>query len=161
MMCATQVVTRQIGSYTQSLVELGIENKGGAPEKGIEGETLDHTCDEDGCSEKVAERGGLCTLHYGLEAYRSFYQEGFLENSKQFYTQESKEFLASNSVAEYMKKVDVRMREEKLRVESYMHETTWTALEKLLIEVLVADHIDEYKVYVLRSASTTSRLFVV
>ena len=140
-----QVVTRQIESYTQALVELGRENKGGAPDPTTEGDTLDYVCDAEGCSEKVAEAGGLCNLHYGLDAYCTFYEEGFLQNSRQFYMEESKTFLASNSVAEYMKKVEVRMREEKHRVESYMHETTWTALEKLLIQVLVADHMDEYK----------------
>lgn len=40
-----------------------------------------------------------------LEVYKQYFEEPFLKATSQYYLQESKQFLAENSVVEYMKRV--------------------------------------------------------
>jgi cullin 1 len=51
-----------------------------------------------------------------LEVYRFYFERPFLEATKEFYQVESKQFVAENSIVEYMKKAERRLAEEEERV---------------------------------------------
>lgn len=52
-----------------------------------------------------------------LDVYRKFFEKPFLENTTSYYQLESKQFVAENSVVEYMKKVKmVSLNSPKVRV---------------------------------------------
>ena len=75
-----------------------------------------------------------------LDVYRFHFERPFLAATSEFYKQESKEFVAENSVVEYMKKAEARLEEEKNRVGMYLHPDIMTPLMKTCLEALVADH---------------------
>jgi len=75
-----------------------------------------------------------------LEVYRYHFERPFLEATRQFYQKESKQFVAENSVVEYMKKAEARLREEEERVKLYLHPDIAIPLKKACNEVLIADH---------------------
>ena len=62
---------------------------------------------------------------------------------------ESNSFLANNSVVDYLKKVQSRFEEEQKRVLSYLDQSSHDKLERVLVDVLVREHIqrlyDEFK----------------
>lgn len=73
-----------------------------------------------------------------LSIYKSAFEEPFLLQTEVYYTQESSVFIISNSIADYMKKVEARLLEENRRVEQYLHRDTQPELifrcEKVLIQ---------------------------
>eukprot|EP00007_Cunea_sp_BSH-02190019_P009730 CAMPEP_0174244780 /NCGR_PEP_ID=MMETSP0417-20130205/36623_1 /TAXON_ID=242541 /ORGANISM="Mayorella sp, Strain BSH-02190019" /LENGTH=756 /DNA_ID=CAMNT_0015324503 /DNA_START=51 /DNA_END=2321 /DNA_ORIENTATION=- len=75
-----------------------------------------------------------------LDVYLDCFQRPFLDRTSLFYTQESAQFIASNTVSDYMRKVEGRFQEEDLRVGQYLHETSRTALMKTLELVLIDAH---------------------
>ena len=75
-----------------------------------------------------------------LDVYRYHFERPFLEATKQFYTAESKQFVAENSVVEYMKKAEIRLDEEEERVKMYLHTDIAMPLKKACNQVLIADH---------------------
>ena len=75
-----------------------------------------------------------------LDCYRFYFEKRFVEATATFYEQESREFVAENSVMEYMKKAELRLEEEKNRVNMYLHPDTMSTLMKECLKVLVADH---------------------
>ncbi|KAH8911393.1 Cullin-domain-containing protein [Coniochaeta sp. PMI_546] len=85
-----------------------------------------------------------------LDVYRYHFERPFLEATKQFYTAESKQFVAENSVVEYMKKAETRLDEEEERVKMYLHTDIAMPLKKACNQVLIADHSgllrDEFQV---------------
>lgn len=85
-----------------------------------------------------------------LDVYRYHFERPFLEATKQFYTAESKQFVAENSVVEYMKKAEIRLDEEEERVKMYLHADIAMPLKKACNQVLIADHSallrDEFQV---------------
>ncbi|OIW28423.1 Cullin-domain-containing protein [Coniochaeta ligniaria NRRL 30616] len=85
-----------------------------------------------------------------LDVYRYHFERPFLEATKQFYTAESKQFVAENSVVEYMKKAETRLDEEEERVKMYLHTDIAMPLKKACNQVLIAEHSgllrDEFQV---------------
>ncbi|MCJ1404293.1 hypothetical protein MMC11_007518 [Xylographa trunciseda] len=85
-----------------------------------------------------------------LDVYRYYFERPFLAATNAFYEQESKQFVAENSVVEYMKKADARLDQEKERVGMYLHPDIMNPLMKTCLEVLVTAHSillrDEFQV---------------
>lgn len=85
-----------------------------------------------------------------LDVYRYHFEKPFLAATKAYYEKESAQFVAENSVVEYMKKAEVRLEEEKERVGLYLHTDIMNPLMKNCLEVLVTAHSpllrDEFQV---------------
>ena len=75
-----------------------------------------------------------------LDVYRFNFERPFLEATKNFYTSESAQFVAENSIVEYMKKAEVRLDEEAERVNMYLHPDILGPLTKTCNTALIADH---------------------
>ncbi|KAM0670003.1 hypothetical protein MY8738_001444 [Beauveria namnaoensis] len=85
-----------------------------------------------------------------LDVYRFHFEKPFLEATKEFYESESKQFVAENSVVEYMKKAETRLAEEEERVVMYLHQDIAIPLKKTCNQALIADHAnllrDEFQI---------------
>lgn len=85
-----------------------------------------------------------------LDVYRFSFERPFLEATRLFYQAESKEFVAENSIVEYMKKAEIRLDEEEERVNMYLHQDISIPLRKTCNTALIADHSlilrDEFQV---------------
>ena len=85
-----------------------------------------------------------------LDVYRYHFERPFLEATKVFYQNESKQFVAENSVVDYMKKAEARLAEEEERVKMYLHQDIAIPLKKACNQVLIAEHSnilrDEFQV---------------
>ncbi|KAI9789389.1 MAG: hypothetical protein M1816_006047 [Peltula sp. TS41687] len=75
-----------------------------------------------------------------LDVYRYYFEKPFLEATTKYYQAESKQFVAENSVVEYMQKAEVRLEEEKDRVGLYLHPDIMSPLMKTCQQVLIAEH---------------------
>lgn len=75
-----------------------------------------------------------------LEVYHYHFERPFLEATKVFYQEESKQFVAENSVVEYMKKAESRLAEEEERVGLYLHGDIIIPLKKACNTVLIEEH---------------------
>lgn len=75
-----------------------------------------------------------------LDVYRFHFEKPFLTATKEFYMAESKQFVAENSVVEYMKKAETRLLEEEERVRIYLHQDIAIPLKKCCNQALIADH---------------------
>ena len=75
-----------------------------------------------------------------LDVYRYHFERPFLDATKDFYNAESKQFVAENSVVEYMKKAEARLSEEEERVRMYLHQDIAIPLKKSCNQALIADH---------------------
>jgi cullin 1 len=75
-----------------------------------------------------------------LEVYRYHFEKPFLEATTVYYQEESKRFVAENSVVEYMKKAETRLGEEEDRVGLYLHADIMNPLKKVCEQVLIAEH---------------------
>lgn len=76
------------------------------------------------------------------EVYREHLEAPFLDATEKYYRQESEKFLAENSVADYLKKAEERLREEEDRVERYMNTNTRKALIQKCEHVLIREHAE-------------------
>lgn len=85
-----------------------------------------------------------------LDVYRYHFEKPFLEATTKYYENESAQFVAENSVVEYMKKAETRLDEEKGRVGLYLHPDIMSPLMKACLAVLVTGHSgllrDEFQV---------------
>lgn len=75
-----------------------------------------------------------------LEVYRFYFEKPFIAATKVYYQNESRRFVAENSVVEYMKKAEIRLEEEKDRVGLYLHNDITKRLTETCLEVLVSAH---------------------
>eukprot|EP01051_Picozoa_sp_SAG22_P011983 SAG22_NODE_1204_length_5172_cov_4.546028_2_plen_88_part_00 len=60
-----------------------------------------------------------------------------MRRSNEFYRAEAQEFLRQNTVADYMRKVESRLKEETSRAEQHLHATTKPKLLKVCTDALV------------------------
>lgn len=85
-----------------------------------------------------------------LDVYRKHFEEPFLEATRIYYEKESAEFLAVNSVVDYMKKAERRLDEEKERVPLYLLQEIMAPLMKTCEAALIAKHAnvlrDEFQI---------------
>jgi len=77
-----------------------------------------------------------------LDVYKECFEEDFLTSTEVFYTTESTHFIATNTVADYMKKVEVRLGEELVRVRQYLHQSTEPELISKSDKVLIEKHME-------------------
>jgi cullin 1 len=77
-----------------------------------------------------------------LDVYKSHFEEPFIEASEKYYKQESEFFLAENSISDYLKKAEERLKEEEDRVERYLHTGTRKSLIGKCEHVLIRDHAE-------------------
>ncbi|KAI5785046.1 Cullin [Peziza echinospora] len=75
-----------------------------------------------------------------LDVYRLYFEKPFLEATMNYYRMESKQFVAENSVVEYMKKAEIRLAEEEGRVKMYLHPEIMSHLMKTCQKVLIQEH---------------------
>lgn len=77
-----------------------------------------------------------------LDVYKESFQTPFLEATKHYYQAESKAFVSSNSVPDYMKKAEDRLQEEADRVNMYLNDTTMKEAScKSNSQILCADGV--------------------
>jgi len=85
-----------------------------------------------------------------LDVYRFHFEKPFIDATTRYYENESNQFVAENSVIEYMKKAETRLDEEKARVGLYLHQDIMNPLMKACLNVLVSGHSgllrDEFQV---------------
>ncbi|KAF8885741.1 Cullin repeat-like-containing domain protein [Infundibulicybe gibba] len=77
-----------------------------------------------------------------LDVYKEHFETPFLQATEQYYKKESESFLAENSVSDYLKKAEDRLREEEDRVERYMHTKTRKDLISKCEHVLIREHAE-------------------
>ena len=77
-----------------------------------------------------------------LSVYKDSFQNEFLEDTERFYILESVEFLRENTVTDYIKKVEQRLKEEENRVLEYLHESTRQPLLDTCHKVLIKQHLE-------------------
>ncbi|KAK7470072.1 ubiquitin ligase (cullin) of SCF [Stygiomarasmius scandens] len=75
-----------------------------------------------------------------LDIYKEHFEVPFIEATEQYYKKESEAFLASNTVSEYLKKAEDRLKEEEDRIERYLHTKTRKELITKCEHVLIRDH---------------------
>ncbi len=75
-----------------------------------------------------------------LDVYRYYFEKPFLEKTAEYYTNESKQFVAENSIVEYMKKAQARLDEEEERVKMYLHPDIAQELRKTCNDALIKEH---------------------
>jgi cullin 1 len=77
-----------------------------------------------------------------LDNYKEHFEIPFLTATEAYYKLESESFLAENTVSDYLKKAEERLKEEEDRVERYLHTTTRKLLISKCEHVLVRAHAD-------------------
>lgn len=85
-----------------------------------------------------------------LDVYRQHFEKPYLEATTVYYEKESAQFLAENSVVDYMKKAERRLNEEKERVPLYLLQEILAPLMKCCEAALIAKHAatlrDEFQI---------------
>lgn len=75
-----------------------------------------------------------------LDIYKEHFELPFIEATEKYYKQESESFLANNSISDYLKKAEERLREEEDRVERYLNTQTRKPLISKCEHVLIREH---------------------
>lgn len=79
-------------------------------------------------------------VRLNLDVYVTAFQEPFVASTAIFYKTESADFLAHNSVTDYLKKAETRLEEEENRIELYMHASTRAPLMDVCRNELISVH---------------------
>ena len=80
------------------------------------------------------------TNKQSLDVYKEHFEDPFITATEVYYKAESEAFLAENSVSDYLKKAEERLKEEEDRVERYLHTSTRKTLISRCEKVLIRDH---------------------
>lgn len=84
-----------------------------------------------------------------LSTYIECFEGMFLENTEVFYRNESVEFLKNGSVSDYLKHVEVRLKQEEKQALVILHNSTQAKLMAVCEQVLIKQHLahiyDEFK----------------
>ncbi|KAJ7069869.1 Cullin [Mycena amicta] len=75
-----------------------------------------------------------------LDVYKEHFEAPFIESTELYYKNESESFLAENSMSDYLKKAEERLREEEDRVERYLNTGTRKPLILKCEHVLIREH---------------------
>ncbi|XP_024867705.1 cullin-3-like [Temnothorax curvispinosus] len=75
------------------------------------------------------------------QVYEEVFERPFLQQSAEFYREESKRLLAANSASEYIEKVEARIHEESERAKHYLDESTESRIVKVVEKELIEVHI--------------------
>src|SRR5579859_2917144 len=75
-----------------------------------------------------------------LEIYKTRFQDPFIANTAEYYRFESVNFLASQSVVDYMIRAETRLNEESNRVDLFLHSSTKKPLLQRCETVLIQAH---------------------
>eukprot|EP01122_Echinamoeba_exundans_P003081 TRINITY_DN1322_c0_g1_i3.p1 TRINITY_DN1322_c0_g1~~TRINITY_DN1322_c0_g1_i3.p1 ORF type:complete len:767 (-),score=234.76 TRINITY_DN1322_c0_g1_i3:63-2363(-) len=73
--------------------------------------------------------------------YEEDFEKPFLETSASFYRVESLQFIAENSCSDYMRKVEIRLKEEVERVQHYMDPATEPKIREVAERELISNHM--------------------
>jgi len=76
----------------------------------------------------------------GKNIYRECFEDQFLDHTRKFYQDESVQYISQNTCSDYLKKAEKRIREEKSRVENYLHESTMEKIQELCDEEWILAH---------------------
>merc|ERR1719281_1324310 len=74
--------------------------------------------------------------------YRDCFEDQFLDNTRKFYQDESVQYISQNTCSDYLKKAEKRIREEKARVENYLHDSTLEKIQALLDDEWILAHYE-------------------
>lgn len=77
----------------------------------------------------------------GEPIYKSWWQEKFLDSTRDYYTLEAEMNVERLSAPEYLERVDRRLKEEEDRIQQYLHPSTSIYLFSLLDDVLISQNL--------------------
>lgn len=77
-----------------------------------------------------------------LDLYKQHFEDPFIAATDQYYRTESESCLAQDSMSDYMKKVEERLKEEEDRVEQYLNTATGPELISKCEDVLIRGHAE-------------------
>ncbi|KAG8984440.1 hypothetical protein FRB95_009792 [Tulasnella sp. JGI-2019a] len=78
-----------------------------------------------------------------FDVYKEHYETPFIDATERYYKQESDAFLTNNSISEYLKKAEERLKEEEDRVERVMNTITRKSLIGKCEAVLIREHSEK------------------
>lgn len=98
---------------------------------------------------EVIDRGLVSSITHMLidlginsrSVYEEDFEKQFLETSAHFYRLESQDFIAANSCSDYMKKIEIRLKEEQARVTHYLDPSTETKIKEVAERELISVHM--------------------
>lgn len=79
-----------------------------------------------------------------LLIYKNAFEEDLLHQTEVYYTQEASQFIITNSIVDYAKKVEARLKEENRRVDQYLHHDTRSELIARCETVLIQRHQEAF-----------------
>ena len=94
--------------------------------------------------QKKSSENIIILTEKNLQLYQESFENLFLDHTNQYYTRKSNEFLMQNPIDQYMKKVEIWLKEEEKRVNLYLHPSTLEKLVKTLEQVLIWIHLEKF-----------------
>lgn len=95
------------------------------------------------CVQCLVQLGIEPDHRYGpLHVYKEDFERPFIEATKHYYEVETNQFLQTNSISEFLRKVLSRLNEEKLRVDRYLHKSTGDELASTCEKVMIANYME-------------------
>jgi cullin 1 len=85
-------------------------------------------------------QGEAATDKENLDVYKIQFQDQFITDTATYYQTESSNFLATQSVVDYMIRAETRLTEESTRVDLFLHNSTKKPLLQKCEEVLIKAH---------------------